>query len=69
MIYIFTDGFADQFGGPKGKKFLLRQLINSLQSVSHLEVNQQSEKLSSLFEDWKGSLLQVDDVCLVGIRI
>ncbi len=69
IIYVFTDGYADQFGGPKGKKFLLKQLLDSLLTVSHLDLNQQSEKLNIILEDWKGNLSQVDDVLIIGIRI
>ena len=68
-IYIFTDGYADQFGGPKGKKFLLNRLLKSLADMGDLTLEQQSDHLITKFENWKGDLLQVDDVCLVGIRI
>jgi serine phosphatase RsbU (regulator of sigma subunit)/Tfp pilus assembly protein PilF len=69
MIYLFTDGFADQFGGPKGKKYKYRQLQESLLKVRQLEPDQQRAELEAMFESWKGELEQVDDVCIIGIRL
>ncbi|MCC7331286.1 MAG: tetratricopeptide repeat protein [Flavobacteriales bacterium] len=67
-IYIFTDGFADQFGGEKGKKFMYKQLKELLLSNAHLEMNEQREKLNQAFITWQGSQDQVDDVCVIGVR-
>jgi len=69
MLYLYTDGFADQFGGPKGKKFKYKQLNELLLNVSNNSTNEQNLELISVFEKWKGELEQVDDVLLVGIRI
>lgn len=69
MIYLFTDGFADQFGGPQGKKFKYKQLKELLISVSETNCAQQHERLKSAFENWQGTLEQVDDVLVIGIRI
>jgi len=69
MIYAFTDGFADQFGGPKGKKFKYRALQELLLSVSDMPVHSQKQALTEAFEQWKGALEQVDDVCIIGIRV
>ncbi|MGZ3921725.1 MAG: tetratricopeptide repeat protein [Bacteroidia bacterium] len=69
MIYLVTDGYADQFGGPKGKKFRYKQLEEALQSVSDLPVEEQREILDKRFEDWKGQLEQVDDVLIIGIKV
>jgi tetratricopeptide (TPR) repeat protein/serine phosphatase RsbU (regulator of sigma subunit) len=69
MLFLFTDGFADQFGGPKGKKFKHKQLQNILLSTSNSPVELQKQKLLSAFEEWKGKLEQVDDVCIIGIRV
>ena len=69
MIYLYTDGFADQFGGPKGKKFMYKQLENLLISISHESMEIQKQKLEDVFENWKGDLEQVDDVCMIGVRI
>lgn len=68
-VYLYTDGFADQFGGPKGKKFKYKQLRELMHSASQLPLNRQSEKFNTAFERWQGSLDQVDDVTCIGIRI
>ena len=69
LILVYTDGFADQFGGPKGKKFKYRQLKENLVANHNMSLVEQKEKLISVFEAWKGDLEQVDDVCVIGIRI
>lgn len=66
--YLFTDGFADQFGGPKGKKFKQKQLEETLLSNSTLSFQQQGESLNTVFGNWKGQLEQLDDVTLIGFR-
>lgn len=68
-LYLFTDGYADQFGGDKGKKFKYRQLNEKLLQVAGKSMNQQKETLDSDFEKWRSNLEQTDDVCIVGIRI
>ncbi len=69
LVYTFTDGYADQFGGPKGKKFKYRQLMDTIVSVQHLPLFMQGSTLNKKFEEWRGDLQQVDDVCIIGIRI
>lgn len=68
-IYTFTDGYADQFGGPKGKKFMSRQLKELLLTISDLPMKEQKEKLNSAFNSWKNNLDQVDDVTVIGVRV
>ena len=68
-IYLYTDGYADQFGGDKGKKFKYKPLNELLLSISQIELNTQREILNTTFESWKGNLEQVDDVLIVGIKI
>jgi serine phosphatase RsbU (regulator of sigma subunit) len=68
-IYLFTDGYADQFGGEKGKKFMYKPLKDLLLSISGNSMNQQKELLDEQFLRWKGNLEQVDDVCVIGVRI
>lgn len=68
MLYLFSDGFADQFGGEKGKKFKYRPLQDLLVSGADLSCDEQRKFALKAFESWKGSLEQVDDVCLAGIR-
>ena len=69
IIYLYTDGFADQFGGPKGKKFKYKSLNNLLLSHSKQSMDKQREDLSLNFNEWKGNLEQVDDVCVIGIKL
>lgn len=69
IIYTFTDGFADQFGGPKGKKFKYKQLHDVLLEICHMPMGRQKQHLDEVFSQWKGMLEQVDDVCIVGIKV
>jgi len=69
VVYLFSDGYADQFGGPKGKKFKYKRLLESLVSVSKLAMHEQKVQLDKIFTEWKGGLEQVDDVLLIGIRV
>lgn len=69
IFYLFTDGYADQFGGEKGKKFKYKQLEELLLSLAGLPMAEQSRILDQRFESWRGELEQVDDVCIVGIRL
>ena len=69
LIYTLTDGFPDQFGGPKGKKFMYKHLKRVLISISQLPMDEQKEHLKTTLNNWKGDLEQVDDVCLIGIRV
>jgi len=69
MIYIFTDGFVDQFGGEKGKKYRLKNLLTLLTDISTKVLSDQHTILKHEFESWKGSEDQIDDVCLMGVRV
>ncbi len=68
-IYAFTDGFVDQFGGPKEKKFKSKQLEELLLSLTEMKISEQKEELNKRFEEWKGNLEQVDDVCVFGYEV
>lgn len=68
-LYLFTDGYADQFGGPKGKKFKYKQLEELLLANAAKPMEEQKLKLEETLEAWKGSLEQVDDVLIMGIRV
>jgi serine phosphatase RsbU (regulator of sigma subunit) len=68
-LYLYTDGYADQFGGPRGKKFKLNELNKLLQSITHLSMTEQKLMLKKHFDLWKGDLEQVDDVLLFGIKV
>ena len=69
MLYLFTDGYADQFGGPAGKKFKYKPFMEMIAQNSTKPVEEQKNILDKTFNDWKGNLEQTDDVCVVGIRI
>ncbi|MDP3558398.1 MAG: two-component regulator propeller domain-containing protein [Bacteroidota bacterium] len=69
VIYAVTDGFQDQFGGPRGRKFLSRQLKDLVLSMHMNPMETQGDKLNEIFNAWKGELDQIDDVCVIGIRV
>jgi serine phosphatase RsbU (regulator of sigma subunit)/tetratricopeptide (TPR) repeat protein len=68
-IFSFTDGYADQFGGQKGKKFKYKNLKNLFLSIYYLPERQQKELTSNTFDTWKGELEQVDDILILGLKI
>jgi serine phosphatase RsbU (regulator of sigma subunit) len=69
FIYVFSDGYADQFGGPKGKKFMVNQFRQLLMSIHKRPVEEQKQILDKTIEDWKGPEEQVDDILVMGVRI
>lgn len=69
MVYIFSDGYADQFGGPKGKKFMAGNFRTLLLEASQLPAEQQRLRLNETIESWRGELEQVDDILIIGIKI
>ncbi|HLP53476.1 MAG TPA: SpoIIE family protein phosphatase [Fluviicola sp.] len=68
-IYTLTDGYADQFGGPKGKKFRAKQLQELLLNNCHLPFGEQQQELQKAMDLWRGDLEQIDDMLIIGIRI
>jgi serine phosphatase RsbU (regulator of sigma subunit) len=69
LIYIFSDGYVDQFGGPKGKKFKPKALRELLLRIHKEPMDKQKSKIDETIEKWRGSLEQVDDICVIGIRV
>ena len=69
IFFLMTDGYPDQFGGEKGKKFKYKQLEDLLLAISAKPLTEQKQVLSKSFDDWKGNLEQVDDVTIIGIRV
>ena len=67
-IYLFSDGFTDQFGGPNGKKFMIKRFREMIKKNYRYSMQAQSYLYQKIFENWKGSNEQVDDVSMVGIR-
>ena len=69
QLYLFSDGYADQFGGPKGKKFRYKQFKDLLLSISHHPMEIQKEIINNVHDKWRGSLDQIDDILVFGLKI
>jgi serine phosphatase RsbU (regulator of sigma subunit) len=69
ILYIFSDGYADQFGGPKGKKLMAGKFREILLEASNLNINDQKSFLNKTIEEWKGDHEQVDDILVIGVQI
>jgi serine phosphatase RsbU (regulator of sigma subunit) len=69
MVYIFSDGYADQFGGSKGKKLMVGNMQKFASEIYNKPVKEQEQLLLKNFLDWKGELEQIDDVLVIGFRI
>lgn len=69
LIYIFSDGYADQFGGVKGKKFMYKRFRDLLLSLTEKDMLTQKSFLNNTIEKWKGSLEQVDDILILGVHV
>jgi serine phosphatase RsbU (regulator of sigma subunit)/HAMP domain-containing protein len=68
-IYTFSDGYADQFGGPAGKKFMRKQFRQLLIEINSLSMDEQLTAIQKRFDDWRGEQEQVDDVLVIGVRV
>ncbi len=68
-VYIFTDGYQDQFGGEKGKKLMPKKFKKLLLDSNQLSMEQQKQTLENEFNSWRGELEQIDDVCVIGVEI
>jgi serine phosphatase RsbU (regulator of sigma subunit) len=68
-LYIFSDGYADQFGGPKGKKFMYKQFKALLLEIVDKPLETQKNILDQRLEEWKGNLEQIDDICIIGFKV
>jgi hypothetical protein len=69
MVFIFSDGYPDQFGGPSGKKFKYDNFRSLLFEIHELSPRKQLKHVQMVFDEWKGGLVQLDDVLIIGIRI
>jgi serine phosphatase RsbU (regulator of sigma subunit) len=69
MVYLFSDGYADQFGGTKGKKYKYKPFKRLLGKLSDLTMEEQKAEATHEFETWRGEHEQLDDVCILGIRV
>lgn len=68
MIYLFSDGYADQFGGLEGKKYKYRRFRHLLLNIHELPVENQRQYLEDSIEEWRGNIEQLDDILVIGIR-
>ncbi|MDQ3048577.1 MAG: serine/threonine-protein phosphatase, partial [Bacteroidota bacterium] len=69
LVFLFTDGFQDQFGEANGKKFKSAQLRKMFLSFSNKQMDEQKTLIENTFHTWKGKFEQVDDVCIIGVRL
>ena len=69
MLYLFTDGYADQFGGPRNKKFKYKQMEELITTLAHMPLEDQKVELATTIVNWQGEFEQNDDICIMGIRI
>lgn len=67
-VYLYSDGYADQFGGEKGKKYMVKRFNDLLCAIHVYSMEEQQKELEKAFEDWRGNHEQIDDVLVVGIR-
>jgi serine phosphatase RsbU (regulator of sigma subunit) len=68
-IYLFSDGYADQFGGPNGKKLKYSRFQELLIENKDKPMQDQKNYLGKTFEDWRGDLEQIDDICVIGVSV
>ena len=69
MIYVYSDGYQDQFGGTKGKKYMVKKFKTFLTEISNLPIEEQRVKIQEEFYDWKAKHEQVDDILVIGVKI
>jgi serine phosphatase RsbU (regulator of sigma subunit)/Tfp pilus assembly protein PilF len=69
VLYLFTDGYADQFGGKSNKKLLIKNFKNILLEIHKYDMDHQKVLLESKFKEWKGDTYQIDDILIIGMKI
>ncbi|MCK4919705.1 MAG: SpoIIE family protein phosphatase [Bacteroidales bacterium] len=69
VLYIFSDGYPDQFGGPKERKFMIKKFRELLLKIHQEPIHEQKDILNQVLEDWRGDYPQIDDILVIGIRI
>jgi serine phosphatase RsbU (regulator of sigma subunit) len=69
ILYLFTDGYADQFGGEKGKKLTRARFRELLLSIASLDMEKQREALLKFHDEYRGNQEQIDDICVLGVRV
>ena len=68
-LYVFTDGFVDQFGGKERKKFKTKRFKDLLLSIQEESLDKQKEILEDTLASWQGEISQIDDICIIGVRL
>ena len=68
-FYLFSDGYIDQFGGPREKRFGSRQLSKLILEISELGIKEQGNIITSRMEEWKGGFDQIDDITFMGFKV
>ena len=68
-IFIFSDGYIDQFGGPDNRKFMSKHFKETLIQIQNLSMKKQKEKLLEIFIEWKNNTVQIDDVLVIGVKV
>ena len=68
-LYVFSDGYIDQFGGPNGKKYKSKNLKQKLIEIQSQDMNSQKATLEQDIREWMGDLDQLDDICVIGVRL
>jgi serine phosphatase RsbU (regulator of sigma subunit) len=69
VLYLFSDGYADQFGGTDDSKFLIKRFRDLLLKIHNEPMNEQKDILNQIHDDWRGKTVQIDDILVIGIRI
>ncbi|MFI5164704.1 MAG: PP2C family protein-serine/threonine phosphatase, partial [Bacteroidia bacterium] len=69
LFYLFTDGYCDQFGGEKKRKFMFKRFKELLTDIQHLSIGEQKSILESTHKEWRGELEQVDDILVIGFKL
>jgi len=68
-IFIFSDGYIDQFGGQDNRKFMSKHFKSTLVQIQNLSMKKQKEKLLEIFIEWKNNTVQIDDVLVIGVKV
>ena len=68
QVYLFTDGMTDQFGGEKGKKFMVKRFNELLLAMQAQSMSEQCKTLDETFENWRGQYQQIDDILIIGLK-
>ena len=69
IVYVLSDGFCDQFGGPQKRKFMSKNFRDNILEISSLSMADQRERLELILDDWKGEIEQYDDITVMGVKI